>query len=74
MTVGEARLRFPALWLLVMAFNMSASMVAWMRHRGHRWSSSLEMATAMILLAIPLVVPLWLQLITVALPVGCTAP
>jgi hypothetical protein len=32
----------------VMAFTMTAPMVAWMRWRGHNWQPTLEMAAAMI--------------------------
>ena len=53
MTLGEARLRYPAPWLLVMAVNMSVPMVAWMRHRGHSWRSSLEMAPSSWELSLP---------------------
>jgi FtsH-binding integral membrane protein len=65
MTLGEARLRFPAPWLLVMAVNMSVPMVVWMRHRHHSWRSSLEMAVAMLVPAIALIGLLWLELITI---------
>jgi len=41
-------------WVSVMAFSMTAPMVAWMRHRDHRWSTCLEMAAAMVAPAIPL--------------------
>jgi hypothetical protein len=41
-------------WVSVMAFSMTAPMVAWMRYRGHGWSMCLEMAAAMIAPAIPL--------------------
>ncbi len=57
-------LRWPAVPALVMAFNMSAPMVWWMRRRGHSWSYALEMAAAMF---VPLLVlaPLhWLDVIT----------
>ncbi len=37
----------PALLLLSMAFTMTVPMVAWMRHRGHRWRLGGEMAAAM---------------------------
>jgi hypothetical protein len=37
----------PALLLLGMAFTMTAPMVAWMRHRGHGWPASNEMAASM---------------------------
>jgi hypothetical protein len=30
-----------------MAFTMTAPMVAWMRHRGHGWRPSAEMAASM---------------------------
>jgi hypothetical protein len=41
-------------WVSVMAFSMTAPMVAWMRYRGHGWNVCLEMAAAMIAPAIPL--------------------
>jgi peptidoglycan/LPS O-acetylase OafA/YrhL len=41
-------------WVSVMAFSMTAPMVVWMRHRGHAWSMSLEMAATMVAPAIPL--------------------
>jgi len=37
----------PALFLLVMAVNMTVPMVAWMRYRGHRWQLCWEMSAAM---------------------------
>jgi hypothetical protein len=39
---------------LEMAVTMSAGMVAWMRHRRHRWASTLEMAGAMVAPAVAL--------------------
>lgn len=41
-------------WASVMAFSMTAPMVAWMRHRGHAWSVCLEMAAVMVAPAVPL--------------------
>ena len=41
-------------WVSVMAFSMTAPMVAWMRHRGHAWSVCLEMTVAMVAPAVPL--------------------
>lgn len=41
-------------WVTVMAFSMTAPMVAWMRHRHHPWHVCLEMASAMVAPAIPL--------------------
>jgi hypothetical protein len=37
-----------------MAFNMTVPMVLWMRYRGHSWERGGEMAIAMILPALPL--------------------
>jgi hypothetical protein len=39
----------PALMLLWMASIMTVPMVAWMRHRGHRWAPCTEMAASMFL-------------------------
>ena len=47
-----------------MAFNMTLPMVAWMRYRGHSWERGGEMAAAMFLPALPLLVLLWLGLIS----------
>ena len=55
-TYTEVSLRFPELAVLVMGFNMTVPMVAWMRHRGHGWRSSAEMTAAMFLPAIPCIV------------------
>jgi hypothetical protein len=41
------RLRHVAVVALVMAFDMTVSMVWWMRHRGHNWARGGEMAGAM---------------------------
>jgi hypothetical protein len=38
--------RHPEIVILEMAVSMSAGMVVWMRHRGHGWASTLEMAGA----------------------------
>jgi hypothetical protein len=49
--VGSAELRAeaPALLLLGMGVTMTVPMVAWMRHRGHGWAPSNEMAAAMLI-------------------------
>jgi flagellar biosynthetic protein FliP len=39
----------PAIVLLGMAITMTVPMVAWMRHRGHGWQPSSEMAASMFL-------------------------
>jgi hypothetical protein len=55
--------QYPALAALEMASTMSVGMVAWMRHRGHRWASTLEMAGAMFAPAVALLPLLWLGVI-----------
>jgi hypothetical protein len=56
--------QYPELVALEMAFDMSVGMVAWMRHRGHRWASTLEMAGAMFAPALALFPLLWLGVIS----------
>jgi hypothetical protein len=55
--------RYPELAALEMAFDMSVGMVAWMRHRGHGWASTLEMAGAMFAPAVALFPLLWLGVV-----------
>jgi hypothetical protein len=43
-----------------MAFNMTVPMVLWMRYRGHRWQRGGEMAVAMNLPVLPLLLLYWL--------------
>jgi len=43
-----------------MAFNMTLPMVVWMHHRGHSWERGGEMAAAMFLPALALLVLFWL--------------
>ena len=52
--------QFAELTSLEMALTMSIGMVVWMRHRGHSWVSTLEMAGAMFVPAIVLFPLLWL--------------
>jgi hypothetical protein len=47
-----------------MAFNMTLPMVLWMRHRGHNWERGGEMAAAMFVPVLPLLVLFWLGVIT----------
>jgi flagellar biosynthetic protein FliP len=62
--------QYPELAALEMAVTMSAGMVVWMRHRGHGWASTLEMAGAMFAPAVVLFPLLWLGVIAGdALPV-----
>jgi hypothetical protein len=55
--------RYPGLAALEMATTMSVGMAAWMRHRGHGWASTLEMAGAMFAPAVVLFPLLWLGVI-----------
>jgi hypothetical protein len=43
-----------------MVVTMAAGMVAWMRHRGHRWPGTLEMTGAMVAPTVVLVPRSWL--------------
>lgn len=52
--------QLPELSALVVAFNMSVPMAAWMRHRGHEWSCIWEMSGAMVAEAILLIGVAWL--------------
>jgi len=49
----------PELLLLGMAFTMTVPMVAWMRHRGHRWAWSWEMTAAMFVPSLAAIGLLW---------------
>jgi hypothetical protein len=55
--------QYPELLALEMAVDMSVGMVAWMRHRGHGWAATLEMAGAMFAPLVALFPLLWLGLI-----------
>lgn len=56
--------RHTELAVFAMTFNMTAPMVLWMHHRGHSWERCGEMAAAMFLLALVLLVPFWLGAIS----------
>ena len=45
--------------VFAMTFNMTLPMVLWMHHRGHTWERCGEMAGAMFLLALVVLVPFW---------------
>jgi hypothetical protein len=53
----------PEIASLLMAFDMSIGMAAWMRFRGHRWPVTLEMCGAMFVPLVPCFPLLWLGLI-----------
>jgi hypothetical protein len=55
MTAAEAMRQHAVLFVVLQAAGMTVAMVAWMRHRGHAWRSSAEMAAAMVVPAVPLV-------------------
>ncbi|MGZ4314657.1 MAG: hypothetical protein ACXVRS_02365 [Gaiellaceae bacterium] len=56
MTAAEAMRQHAVLFVALQAFGMTVAMVAWMRYRGHAWRGSAEMAAAMVVPAVPLVV------------------
>jgi len=56
MTAAEAMRQHAVVFVVLQAGGMTAAMVAWMRYRGHAWRSSAEMAAAMVVPAVPLVV------------------
>ena len=51
---------WPTLSLLVVTFNMTAPMVAWMRIRGMAWRPTAEMAAGMVVLALLILAAGWL--------------
>ena len=56
--------RHTELAVFAMAFNMTLPMVVWMHHRGHSWERGGEMATAMFLPALALLVLFWLGVLS----------
>lgn len=69
LTIREARIQYPELYVIAMALTMTAPMVAWMRYRGHGWRSCWEMTTAMVVPGIFILCLYWLQ---VTSGPGCT--
>ena len=57
--VGTWETDAPERMLLGMAFTMSVPMVAWMRHRGHRWGAAWEMTAAMFIPSLAAIALLW---------------
>ena len=60
----EAWHRHTELTSLAMAFNMTLPMVVWMHHRGHSWARGGEMAAAMFVPAVALILLLWLGVVS----------
>jgi hypothetical protein len=50
---------WPVLSLMVVTVNMTAPMVAWMRFRGMAWRPTVEMAAAMVILALLILLAGW---------------
>ena len=50
--------------VFAMTFNMTLPMVLWMHHRGHTWERCGEMAGAMFLLALVVLMPFWAEAIS----------
>jgi flagellar biosynthetic protein FliP len=57
--VGSWRDDAPELLLLGMALTMTVPMVAWMRHRGHRWAPAADMTAAMFVPTFAAIALLW---------------
>ncbi len=57
--VANPYMRYPELSALVLAFNMTAPMVGWMRFRGMAWSPIAEMSGVMIVEAIVILGLYW---------------
>lgn len=55
----------PEVLVVEMGLDMAIAMVVWMRHRGHDWASTLEMAGAMVAPAAVLIPLAWLGLIPI---------
>ena len=74
-TPSDARYDLPVLFALVMCFNMTVPMVAWMRHRGHDWNRAAEMAGAMVVPAIVAIGLFWAGAIEAGpiCPIECMA-
>jgi hypothetical protein len=74
-SLENVRVGQPELFVLGMAFSMSVTMVAWMRHRGHTWRSSEEMTAAMFVPAFALIVCHWLNAVSASsvCPLACAA-
>ena len=64
--IGHPHLRheFPELALLVVAFNYTLPMAAWMRYRGMAWRPNLEMVGTTLGLGIVLIGLAWLSIIS----------
>ena len=63
MSMSEIHDDFPALMLIAMAVAMTVPMIAWMRHRGHGWAASAEMAASMFIPAFATIALLWAGLV-----------
>jgi len=48
----------------IMATNMTVGMSLWMRHRGHNWAATAEMAAAMYVPLVVLLVPFWVGVLS----------
>ena len=57
---------WPELSLMVVTFNMTVPMVAWMRSRGMAWRPTVEMAAAMVILALLILVGGWTGIVAMS--------
>lgn len=63
-STSELSVDAPASVLLAMAVAMTLPMVAWMRHRGHAWQPSMEMAASMFLPTFAIIALMWAGVLT----------
>ena len=63
-STSELSVDAPAVVLLGMAVVMTVPMVAWMRHRGHSWQPSAEMAASMFLPTFAIIAAMWAGVLT----------
>ena len=60
----EGLLEHPGASAPIMATNMAAGMVAWMKYRGHGWAPIAEMSAAMYAPLVVLLAPFWLGVLS----------
>lgn len=72
-TSQSLRVSQPELFMLGMCSAMSATMVAWMRHRGHTWRQCGEMTAAMLVPVLGVLACYWAGAITAdpVCPLSC---
>jgi hypothetical protein len=72
-SLESVRISHPELFMLGMGSAMSATMVAWMRRRGHSWRESWEMTAAMLVPVVGVLACYWVGVISAdpVCPLSC---